>query len=60
MPIGKDSTMLQALEFVRERYPELPLDEKMILLVINQEMVSVGAILKPDDVVSFLPDIGGG
>ncbi len=60
MPVNSDSTMNHALEFVRERYPDLPLDEKMVLLIINQEVVSGDALLKSGDIISFLPDIGGG
>ena len=60
MPVSNNATMQNALEYVRGRYPELPLDDKMVLLVVNQEMVSGDQVLKPDDVISFLPAIGGG
>ncbi|MCP4551822.1 MAG: MoaD/ThiS family protein [Bacteroidetes bacterium] len=52
--------MADVLEYVRGRYPDLPLDEKMILMIVNQGMTSPDTILKRNDTVSFLPAIGGG
>ena len=60
MPINGNSTVSHALEYVRARYPELPLEEKTVLLVVNQEVVSQDSVLYPDDIVAFLPAIGGG
>jgi len=48
------------LEYVRKRYPKLPLDERMLLITVNQEMASLDTVLRANDTVSFLPIIGGG
>lgn len=60
MPIQGTSRVSDALEFVKNRYPELELDEVEVLITVNQEMVSADRLLKPNDVVSFLPFIHGG
>ena len=60
MPINGNSTIGDVMEYIRGQYPDLPLDEKTVLLIINQEMASAQTTLKPNDVVSFLPAIGGG
>ena len=60
MPITGNTIVADALSYVRGCYPDLPLDEKMILTIVNQEMSSIDTVLKPDDTVSFLPSIGGG
>ncbi len=60
MPISEKTIVADVLEYVRCRYPDLPLDEKMILMIVNQGMTSPDTILKRNDTVSFLPAIGGG
>jgi len=52
--------VIDALEYVRSRYPELPLDLEAIIITVNHEQASLDTVLKPDDTVSFLPSIGGG
>jgi molybdopterin converting factor small subunit len=60
MPITERTKVNDALEYVRQRYPELPLDEGMVLITVNHELASVDRILKAGDTISFLPFIGGG
>lgn len=60
MPISEETRVNDALEYVRHRYPELPLDEGMSLITVNHEIASLDRILKANDTVSFLPFIGGG
>ncbi len=60
MPITKETRVNDALEYVRRRYPELHLDEGMVLITVNHEIASLDRILKASDTVSFLPYIGGG
>ena len=60
MPITEKTTVSDALEYVRHQYPDLHLDEGMILITVNQEMASLNRILSANDVVSFLPFISGG
>jgi molybdopterin converting factor small subunit len=60
MPITDTARVTDALEYLRSRYPELPLDLDAVLITVNNEQVSLDTVLKPDDIVSFLPSIGGG
>lgn len=60
MPARENTSVADALEYVRGQYPDLPLDEKMILIIVNQEMASLETILRANDTISFLPSIGGG
>lgn len=60
MPITEKSRVTNALEYVRDRYPELPLDQEMVLITVNHEQASLNTLLKANDTVSFLPSIGGG
>jgi molybdopterin converting factor small subunit len=60
MPITDTARVTDVLEYVRSRYPELPLDQESVLITVNDEQVSLDTVLKPNDTVSFLPSIGGG
>jgi molybdopterin converting factor small subunit len=60
MPITERTCVTDALEYVKERYPDLPLDKKMVLITVNQEMASLETLLRENDIVLFIPHIGGG
>jgi molybdopterin converting factor small subunit len=60
IPISEKTRVNDALEYIRHRYPDLSLDEGMIVITVNQEVASLDRILKANDTVLFLPLIGGG
>jgi molybdopterin converting factor small subunit len=60
MPITNMTRVTDALEYVRHQYPDLPLDENMVLIVVNHEIASLDTALQANDTVSFLPYISGG
>ena len=60
MPITEKTKVTDALQYVRHQYPALSLDEKRVLITVNQEMVPPDRLLRANDTVSFLPFICGG
>ena len=60
MPITEKMKVYDALEYVRHQYPDLHLDEGMILITVNQETAPLDRILTAGDTVLFLPFISGG
>jgi len=60
MTITEKTRVNDALEYVRHQYPDIHLDEGMILIIVNQEIASLDRILRANDTVSFLPYISGG
>jgi len=60
VPISENTSVIDVLEYIREQYPGIPLDDKMILIVVNQEMAALDTVLRANDTVSFIPSIGGG
>ena len=60
MPITDKTCVADALEYVKERYPDLPLDKKTVLATVNQEKASLETLLRENDIVLFIPHIGGG
>lgn len=60
MPITGATRVNDALEYLRQQYPALDLDEDILLVAVNHEIASLDRILRDNDTVSFLPVIGGG
>jgi molybdopterin converting factor small subunit len=60
MPITGKTRVNDALEYVRQQYPGLHLEEGMIFVAVNLEIASLDRILRDNDTVSFLPLIAGG
>ena len=60
MPITAKTTVDDALEYARNKYPQLELDEGTVLVVVNQEVAAWDQVLKDKDTVHFLPFLGGG
>lgn len=60
MPINGETRVTDALDYVRSQYPTLPLDERCVLVTVNQEMTTLDRVLQPDDTLAFLPPIAGG
>jgi len=60
MPINEKTTVNDALEYVKQKYPGLHLDEGTIIAAVNLEIASLDRILRESDTVSFLPNIAGG
>ncbi|MFC1901082.1 MoaD/ThiS family protein [Chloroflexota bacterium] len=58
--ISGDMRVRDIIEIVKDRYPELDLDESNILITVNQEKAASDTILQGGDVISFVPHIGGG
>ncbi|MCK4786658.1 MAG: MoaD/ThiS family protein [Desulfobacteraceae bacterium] len=60
IPITGEMTVKDILEFVKNLYPDLNLDEEMLFVTVNQEKASLDRLLSADDTISFLPHISGG
>ena len=60
MPITEKTRVNDALEYVRQQYPALHLEEDMVVVAVNLEIASLDRILRDNDTVSFLPNIAGG
>jgi len=60
MPINGNTKVQDALKYIGRRYPDLSLEEGMVLVTVNHEVAAPEKILKDKDTVSFLPLIAGG
>ena len=46
--------------FLKNRYPDFPLNEEDVLITVNNRASSMNHILSPNDHITFLPHVGGG
>jgi molybdopterin converting factor small subunit len=60
MPITEKTRVNDAIEYVRQKYPALHLEEGTVVVAVNLEIASLDRILQDNDTVSFLPNIAGG
>jgi molybdopterin converting factor small subunit len=60
IPITEETTVNDILEYVKQKYPGLHLDEGTIIAAVNLEIASLDKTLRDNDTVSFLPNIAGG
>ena len=60
MPITENTKAGNALDFVKSNYPELSLQEDLIIITINHEAAPPDRLLKANDTLCFIPCIGGG
>jgi molybdopterin converting factor small subunit len=60
MPITERTCVTDALDYVRQQYPELPLAKETVLITVNHEMATLDTVLRANDIVLFLPFISGG
>lgn len=60
MPITENTTVKDALDYVRHKYPHIELDETLAIITVNHQVAGLDRILKPNETVCFLPFVGGG
>lgn len=60
VPVIKDGRVSDVFLYLKESYPNLPLDEKDLLVTVNNHVSSMKHSLNPHDKIVFLPHIGGG
>jgi len=60
IPVSEKTSLKDALDYINQQYPSLGLDDNAVIITVNSEISSPGRILKANDIVLFLPVIGGG
>lgn len=60
MPITGKTTVHDALEYVRDKYPALTLDKGSIFVTVNHEVAPLERRLRAEDIICIIPYIGGG
>ena len=60
MPITEETRVSDVIEYIRQQYPALQLNEEKVLITVNHETAPLDRILGANDTVSFIPFISGG
>ena len=48
------------LRLIKEMYPDLPLEENAVMATVNNQVTTLNHTLGNEDIISFIPHIGGG
>ena len=60
VPLLEDMRVSDVLQYIRERFPQLALEESEVFVVVNNDVSVKDRPLKSDDRISIFPHIGGG
>jgi molybdopterin converting factor small subunit len=60
IPLENEMCVSDVFSYVQEKYPGLLLDERMVLVTVNQHISSLDQMLQANDEIVFIPHIGGG
>jgi molybdopterin converting factor small subunit len=60
IPLTENGRVSDVFGYVRNCYPDLPLNEEGVLVTVNDKASDMNHVLKPDDNIAFLPHVGGG
>ena len=60
IPLSDKTRVCDVLRLVKESYPALPLNENTVLVTVNDHVSSLDRSLQDNDMISFVPHIGGG
>ena len=60
IPLSDETRVGDVLRLVKESYPELPLSENTVLVTVNNNVSTLDSSLQDNDMISFIPHIGGG
>jgi len=60
VPLENGNRVADVMDYIKDRYPDLPVKKETHLAIVNSRITSFNQILNNDDEVSFTPIIGGG
>jgi len=60
VPMAGKGRVKDVYLYLMDHYPDLPLNEEDILVMVNNKATNMSHILNPNDTITFLPHVGGG
>lgn len=60
VPVSEKTRVIDVLRYVQKCYPDIPLNEEAVVVMVNNKVSRLNQRLKGNDKVSFIPYIGGG
>jgi molybdopterin converting factor small subunit len=58
--ISEKTRVTDVVSYIRECYPDIPINKDSVLVMINTELSNLDQVLKDNDKICFIPHIGGG
>lgn len=60
VPLLDNMRVVDVLNYIKDRFPQLPLQENEVFVVVNNDVCLKDRLLESNDRISILPHIGGG
>jgi molybdopterin converting factor small subunit len=58
--VSERTRVSDVLRYIRECYPDIPINKEAVIVMINSELSNLEQVLKENDQICFMPHIGGG
>jgi molybdopterin converting factor small subunit len=58
--VSERTRVTDVLRYIRECYPDIPINKEAVIVMINSELSNLEQVLKENDKICFMPHIGGG
>lgn len=58
--VSERTRVTDVLRYIRECYPDIPINKKAVIVMINSELSNLEQVVKENDQICFIPHIGGG
>ena len=60
VPLLDNMRVVDVLDYIKERFPQLTIQENEVFVVVNNDVCLKDRLLKSNDRISIFPHIGGG
>ena len=60
MPYATPTRVIDVVSYLKEKFPDLSIEEELVLVTVNAEAASLDQELNAYDKIAFVPHIGGG
>ena len=60
VPVSEKTRVTDVMRYIRECYPDIPINKDAVLVMINNELSNLEQFVKENDQICFIPHIGGG
>jgi len=60
VPLLDNMRVVDVLNYIKERFPQLSIQENEVFVVVNNDVCVKDRLLKSNDRISIFPHVGGG
>ena len=60
VPVTEKTRVTDVLCYLEKQYPDMPLGEDTVTVMVNNQISNRDQILAENDLIAFIPHVGGG